>query len=51
MEKWDHFTTILQESGLTELLEKIYNNADWQRDMIEIINEAASNWLVDKNKE
>ena len=44
MEKWDTLNTILTDIGLTELLEKIYKNADWKRNMMEIIKEAASKW-------
>ena len=40
MEKWDALNSILIETELKDLLEIIYLNADWQRNMIEIISEA-----------
>ena len=49
MEKWDSLNTILIESELTDLLDLIYKNADWKRNMMDIIKEAAINWS--KNKE
>ena len=41
MEKQDTFNSILTEIGLNDLLEKIYQKADSQRNMIKIIDKVA----------
>ena len=44
MEKWDALNSILIEAELKDLLEIIYKNANWQKDMMDIIQEASITW-------
>ena len=48
--KMRYFSTMLIESELSELLELIYKNADWKRNMMEIIKEATINWSKNKDR-
>ena len=40
MDKWDKLSSILTDIKATKLIETIYQNTDWKRNICDIIKEA-----------